>query len=113
MKKQETNELQEQEVQSTEISTTIEKKNLFNTLQTAVGLKDVVNTKITIADVIMSDDICYIVSTNGEAYATNSSSALKDLKNIACIFGDYKNITIIPRLKSIGGGKTVIQLFID
>ena len=111
MKKQE-NEIMEKETQ-TEISTQVEKKNLFNTLQTAVGLKDVVNTKITIADVIMSDDICYIVSTNGEAYATNSSSALKDLKNIACIFGDYKNITVVPKLKNIGGGKTVIQLFID
>lgn len=110
MKKE--NEIMEKETQ-TEISTQVEKKNLFNTLQTAVGLKDVVNTKITIADVIMSDDICYIVSTNGEAYATNSSSALKDLKNIACIFGDYKNITVVPKLKNIGGGKTVIQLFID
>ena len=111
MKKQE-NEIMGQE-KTTAITTALEKKDLFNTLQTAVGLKDVVNTKITIADVIMSDDICYIVSTTGEAYATNSSSALKDLKNIACIFGDYKNITIIPKLKNIGGGKTVIQLFID
>ena len=111
MKKQE-NEIMKQE-KTTAITTALEKKDLFNTLQTAVGLKDVVNTKITIADVIMSDDICYIVSTTGEAYATNSSSALKDLKNIACIFGDYKNITIIPKLKNIGGGKTVIQLFID
>ena len=111
MKKE--NEIMEKEEQSTEISTAVEKKNLFNTLQTAVGLKDVVNTKITISDVIMADDICYIVSTTGEAYATNSTSALKDLKNIACIFGDYKNITIVPKLKNIGGGKTVIQLFID
>ena len=112
MKKQE-NEIIKEETTTTEITTALEKKNLFNTLQTAVGLKDVVNTKITIADVIMSDDICYIVSTNGEAYATNSTSALKDLKNIACIFGDYKNITVVPKLKNIGGGKTVIQLFID
>lgn len=111
MKNQE-NEIMEQE-KTTAITTALEKKDLFNTLQTAVGLKDVVNTKISIADVIMSDDICYIVSTTGEAYATNSSSALKDLKNIACIFGDYKNITVVPKLKNIGGGKTVIQLFID
>lgn len=111
MKKE--NEIMEKEEQSTEISTADEKKNLFNILQTAVGLKDVVNTKITISDVIMADDICYIVSTTGEAYATNSTSALKDLKNIVCIFGDYKNITIVPKLKNIGGGKTVIQLFID
>ena len=98
---------------TTAITTALEKKNLFNTLQTAVGLKDVVNTKITIADVIMSDDICYIVSTTGEAYATNSSSALKDLKNVIAIFGTYEGITIIPKLKNIGSGKTVIQLFID
>ncbi len=111
MKKE--NEIIKEETNTTEITTALEKKNLFNTLQTAVGLKDVVNTKITIADVIMSDDICYIISTNGEAYATNSSSALKDLKNIISIFGDYKNLTVVPRLKNIGGGKTVIQLFID
>ena len=111
MKKE--NEIIKEETTTAEITTALEKKVLFNTLQTALGLKDVVNTKITIADVIMSDDICYIVSTNGEAYATNSSSALKDLKNIACIFGDYKNITVVPKLKNIGGGKTVIQLFID
>ena len=110
MKKE--NEIMEQEKQ-TAITTAVEKKDLFNLLQTATGLKDVVNTKITISDVIMSDDICYIVSTSGDAYATNSTSALKDLKNIACIFGGYKNITIIPKLKNIGGGKTVIQLFID
>ena len=110
MKKE--NEIMEKEVKN-EITTAVEKKNLFNTLQTAIALKDVVNTKITIADVIMADDICYIVSVEGEAYATNSASALKDLKNISCIFGDYKNITIIPKLKNIGGGKTVIQLFID
>lgn len=111
MKKE--NEIMEQEKQTTAITTAVEKKDLFNLLQTATGLKDVVNTKITISDVIMSDDICYIVSTSGDAYATNSTSALKDLKNIACIFGGYKNITIIPKLKNIGGGKTVIQLFID
>ena len=111
MKKE--NEIIKEETTTTAITTAVEKKNLFNTLQAAVGLKDVVNTKITIADVIMSDDICYIVSTTGEAYATNSTSALKDLKNIACIFGEYKNITIVPKLKNIGGGKTVIQLFID
>ena len=113
MKNQENEIMEQEKTSSTAITTAVEKKNLFNTLQTAVGLKDVVNTKITISDVIMADDICYIVSTTGEAYATNSTSALKDLKNIACIFGDYKNITIVPKLKNIGGGKTVIQLFID
>ena len=45
MKKQ---ELQEQEAQSTEISTVVEKKNLFNLLQTATGLKDAVNIRIVI-----------------------------------------------------------------
>lgn len=106
-------ELQEQEVQSTEISTVIEKKNLFNLLQTATGLKDTVNTRIVIKDVIMSDDICYIISDNEECYATKSTSALKDLKNIVAIFGSYKGLTIIPKLKNIGGGKTVIQIFVD
>ena len=112
MKKQE-NEIMEQETQSTAITTAVEKKNLFNLLQTATGLKDAVNIKITVKDVIMSDDICYIISTNNECYATNSSSALKDLKNVIAIFGTYEGITIIPKLKNIGGGKTVIQLFID
>ena len=112
MKKQE-NEIMEQETQSTAITTAVEKKNLFNLLQTATGLKDAVNIKITVKDVIMSDDICYIISTNDECYATNSSSALKDLKNVIAIFGTYEGITIIPKLKNIGGGKTVIQLFID
>ena len=112
MKKQE-NEIIEQETQSTAITTAVEKKNLFNLLQTATGLKDAVNIKITVKDVIMSDDICYIISTNDECYATNSSSALKDLKNVIAIFGTYEGITIIPKLKNIGGGKTVIQLFID
>ena len=111
MKKE--NEIIEQETQSTAITTAVEKKNLFNLLQTATGLKDAVNIKITIKDVIMSDDICYIISTNDECYATNSSSALKDLKNVIAIFGTYEGITIIPKLKNIGGGKTVIQLFID
>lgn len=110
MKKQ---ELQEQEVQSTEISTVVEKKNLFNLLQTATGLKDAVNIKITIKDVIMSDDICYIIGKEDECYATNSTSALKDLKNVVAIFGSYKGLTIIPKLKNIGGGKTVIQIFVD
>ena len=86
---------------------------LFNLLQTATGLKDAVNIKITIKDVIMSDDICYIISKDDECYATNSSSALKDLKNVIAIFGTHEGITIIPKLKNIGGGKTVIQLFID
>ena len=112
MKKQE-NEIMEQEKQTTEITTALEKKNLFNLLQTATGLKDAVNIKITIKDVIMSDDICYIISNDDECYATNSSSALKDLKNVIAIFGTYEGITIIPKLKNIGGGKTVIQLFID
>lgn len=112
MKKQE-NEIMEQETKTTEITTAVEKKNLFNLLQTATGLKDAVNIKITIKDVIMSDDICYIISTDNECYATNSSSALKDLKNVVAIFGGYGGVTIIPKLKNIGGGKTVIQLFID
>lgn len=112
MKKQE-NEIMEQETQSTEIITAVEKKNLFNLLQTATGLKDVVNIKITIKDVIMSDDICYIISADNECYASNSSSVLKDLKNVVAIFGGYEGVTIIPKLKNIGGGKTVIQLFID
>lgn len=112
MKKQE-NEIMEQETQATAITTAIEKKTLFNLLQTATGLKDAVNIKITIKDVIMSDDICYIISKDDECYATNSSSALKDLKNVIAIFGSYEGITIIPKLKNIGGGKTVIQLFID
>lgn len=112
MKNQE-NEIMEQENQSTAITTAVEKKNLFNLLQTATGLKDVVNTKITIKDVIMSDDICYIISNNDECYASNSTSAVKDLKNVIAIFGTYEGITIIPKLKNIGGGKTVIQLFID
>ena len=111
--KKEKNELQEQEVQSTAITTAVEKKNLFNLLQTATGLKDAVNIKITIKDVIMSDDICYIISNDDECYATNSASALKDLKNVISIFGSYEGITIIPKLKNIGGGKTVIQMFID
>lgn len=111
MKKE--NEIMEQEAQSTAITTAVEKKNLFNLLQTAIGLKDAVNIKITIKDVIMSDDICYIISDKDECYATNSSSALKDLKNVIAIFGTYEGITIIPKLKNIGGGKTVIQLFID
>lgn len=110
MKKQE-NEIMEQE-KTTEITTAVEKKNLFNLLQTAICLKDAVNIKITIKDVIMSDDICYIISKD-ECYATNSTSALKDLKNVIAIFGGYEGITIIPKLKNIGGGKTVIQLFID
>ena len=110
MKKE--NEIMEKEVKN-EITTAVEKKNLFNLLQTATGLKDVVNIKITIKDVIMSDDICYIISTDNECYATNSSSALKDLKNVVAIFGGYEGVTIIPKLKNIGGGKTVIQLFID
>lgn len=112
MKNQE-NEIMEQENQSTAITTAVEKKNLFNLLQTATGLKDAVNTKITIKDVIMSDDICYIISNNDECYASNSTSAVKDLKNVIAIFGTYEGITIIPKLKNIGGGKTVIQLFID
>lgn len=112
MKKQE-NEIMEQEKQSTAITTAVEKKNLFNLLQTATGLKDAVNIKITIKDVIMSDDNCYIISKDDECYATNSTSALKDLKNVVAIFGTYEGITIIPKLKNIGGGKTVIQLFID
>lgn len=111
MKNQE-NEIMEQE-KTTAISTAVEKKNLFNLLQTATGLKDAVNIKITIKDVIMSDDICYIISKDDECYATNSSSALKDLKNVIAIFGVYEGITIVPKLKNIGGGKTVIQLFID
>ena len=111
MKKE--NEIMEKEEQTTAISTALEKKNLFNLLQTSTGLKDAVNIKITIKDVIMSDDICYIISKDDECYATNSSSALKDLKNVIAIFGTYEGITIIPRLKNIGGGKTVIQLFID
>ena len=110
MKKE--NELMEKEEQTTAI-TTAEKKNLFNLLQTATGLKDAVNIKICIKDVIMSDDICYIISKDGECYATNSTSALKDLKNVVAIFGGYEGVTIIPKLKNIGGGKTVIQLFID
>ena len=110
MKKQ---ELQEQEAQSTEISTVVEKKNLFNLLQTATGLKDAVNIRIVIKDVIMSDDICYIISDNDDCYATNSTSALKDLKNVVAIFGSYKGLTIIPKLKNIGGGNTVIQIFVD
>lgn len=110
MKKE--NEIMEQEVKN-EITTPLEKKNLFNLLQTATGLKDAINIKITIKDVIMSDDICYIISTDNECYATNSSSALKDLKNVVAIFGGYEGVTIIPKLKNIGGGKTVIQLFID
>ena len=113
MKKQENEIMEQEKKQSTELSTSVEKKNLFNLLQTAVGLKDVVNIKITIKDVIMSDDICYIISKEGECYATNSTSALKDLKNVVAIFGTYEGITIIPKLKNIGGGKTVIQLFID
>ena len=112
MKKE--NEIMEQEKnQSTEITTAVEKKNLFNLLQTATGLKDAVNIKICIKDVIMSDDICYIISDTNECYATNSTSALKDLKNVVAIFGGYEGVTIIPKLKNIGGGKTVIQLFID
>lgn len=112
MKKE--NEIMEQEKnQSTEITTPVEKKNLFNLLQTATGLKDAVNIKICIKDVIMSDDICYIISDTNECYATNSTSALKDLKNVVAIFGGYEGVTIIPKLKNIGGGKTVIQLFID
>ena len=107
------NEIMEQETTTTAITTPIEKKTLFNLLQTATGLKDAVNIKITIKDVIMSDDICYIISNDDECYATNSSSALKDLKNVIAIFGTYEGITIIPKLKNIGGGKTVIQLFID
>lgn len=112
MKKQE-NEIMEQEAQSTEITTAVEKKNLFNLLQTATGLKDAVNIKITIKDVIMSEDIFYIISKDDECYASNSTSALKDLKNVIAIFGGYEGITIVPKLKNIGGGKTVIQLFID
>ena len=112
MKKPE-NEILEQENQSTEISTVVEKKNLFNLLQTATGLKDAVNIRIVIKDVIMSEDICYIISDNDECYATNSTSALKDLKNVVAIFGTYKGLTIIPKLKNIGGGKTVIQIFVD
>ena len=111
MKKE--NEIMKQETQSTAITTPLEKKNLFNLLQTATGLKDAVNIKITIKDVIMSDDICYIISDTEECYATNSTSALKDLKNVIAIFGGYEGITIVPKLKNIGGGKTVIQLFID
>ena len=111
MKKE--NEIIKEETTTTEITTALEKKNLFNLLQTATGLKDAVNIKITIKDVIMSDDICYIISKDDECYATNSSSALKDLKNVIAIFGTYEGITIIPKLKNIGGGKTVIQLFID
>lgn len=111
MKKE--NEIIKEETSSTAITTAVEKKNLFNMLQTATGLKDAVNIKITIKDVIMSDDICYIISTNDECYATNSTSALKDLKNVIAIFGTYEGITIVPKLKNIGGGKTVIQLFID
>ena len=111
MKKE--NEIMEKEEQTTAISTAVEKKNLFNLLQTATGLKDAVNIKITIKDVIMSDDICYIISNENECYATNSTSALKDLKNVVAIFGGYEGVTIIPKLKNIGGGKTVIQLFID
>ena len=112
MKKQE-NEIMEQETNTTAITTAVEKKNLFNLLQTATGLKDSVNIRITIKDVIMCDDICYIISDENECYATNSSSALKDLKNVAAIFGGYEGVTIIPKLKNIGAGKTVIQLFID
>ena len=111
MKKE--NEIMEKEEQSTAITTPLEKKNLFNLLQTATGLKDAVNIKICIKDVIMSDDICYIISDGNECYATNSTSALKDLKNVVAIFGGYEGVTIIPKLKNIGGGKTVIQLFID
>lgn len=111
MKKE--NEIMEKEEQSTAITTAVEKKNLFNLLQTATGLKDAVNIKIKIKDVIMSEEICYIISTDDECYATNSTSALKDLKNVVAIFGTYEGITIIPKLKNIGGGKTVIQLFID
>ena len=111
MKKE--NEIMKKEEQTTAITTGVEKKNLFNLLQTATGLKDAVNIKITIKDVIMSDDICYIISNENECYATNSNSALKDLKNVVAIFGGYEGVTIIPKLKNIGGGKTVIQLFID
>lgn len=111
MKKE--NEIIKEETTTTEITTPLEKKNLFNLLQTATGLKDAVNIKICIKEVIMSDDICYIISMSDECYATNSSSALKDLKNVIAIFGTYEGITIIPKLKNIGGGKTVIQLFID
>ena len=111
MKKE--NEIMEKEEQTTAITTALEKKNLFNLLQTATGLKDAVNIKICIKEVIMSDDICYIISDTNECYATNSTSALKDLKNVVAIFGGYEGVTIIPRLKNIGGGKTVIQLFID
>ena len=110
MKKE--NEIMEKEVKN-EITTAVEKKNLFNLLQTATGLKDAVNIKICIKDVIMSEDICYIISDTNECYATNSTSALKDLKNVNAIFGKYEGITIVPKLKNIGGGKTVIQLFID
>ena len=110
MKKE--NEIMEK-AEETAITTAVEKKNLFNLLQTATGLKDAVNIKICIKDVIMSDDICYIISDNNECYATNSTSALKDLKNVVAIFGGYEGVTIIPKLKNIGGGKTVIQLFID
>ena len=112
MKNQE-NEIIKEEPTTTAITTAVEKKNLFNLLQTATGLKDAVNTRITVKDVIMSDDICYIISEDDECYATNSTSALKDLKNVIAIFGTYEGITIIPKLKNIGGGKTVIQLFID
>ena len=107
------NEIIKEETTTTAITTAVEKKNLFNLLQTATGLKDAVNIKITIKDVIMSDDICYIISKDDECYATNSVSALKDLKNVIAIFGGYEGITIVPKLKNIGGGKTVIQLFID
>lgn len=111
MKKE--NEIIKEETITTAITTPLEKKNLFNLLQTATGLKDAVNTRIVIKDVIMSDDICYIISDNDDCYATNSTSALKDLKNVVAIFGSYKGLTIIPKLKNIGGGKTVIQIFVD
>ena len=105
--------MDQEQTTTTSITTAVEKKNLFNLLQTATGLKDAVNIKITIKDVIMSDDICYIISKDDECYATNSTSALKDLKNVIAIFGGYEGITIVPKLKNKKNKKTVIQLFID
>ena len=96
MKKE--NEIMEKEEQSTAITTALEKKNLFNLLQTATGLKDAVNIKICIKDVIMSDDICYIISKDDECYATNSTSALKSKNITECPFATRSSIATFKRL---------------
>lgn len=106
-----------------------EAARLYAAVTSAKPLKDMVNTPIAVADILVQNGtavtdggevedrlIVTLIDENGNAFGSNSPTVATDLQNLIRIMGEPgtkfwgKALTVVPKLVPSGQGRSFLSL---